>query len=192
MTNGRVSADELIALLNASLERGIEITIAPRGQSMMPLIRDGDELVCRRLKEGEPRVGDIVAFRRLGEGRVLFHRVVRVGFLGFETRGDAMAGPDGWITRDALIAVVSSVNGRKRITCALGRVGRRLGAALSRSGMLHLVVRVGRVARAIGFAPRPRASVRRATPWPVVTANLAQMTHAEKGSTAPSHRGTEG
>lgn len=161
MAHGRASADEVAALLYASLQRGVEITIAPRGQSMRPFIRDGDELVCRRLEDGEPRLGDIVALRRLGEGRILFHRVVRIGSLAFETRGDAMAGPDGWITRNALIAVVSSVNGRKRRACALGRFGRRSVAILSRSGLLHLAARAGRVVQVIGLSLRKTAT----NPW---------------------------
>lgn len=160
MTHERVSADEILALLHTSLQRGMEVTIAPRGQSMKPFIRDRDELVCRRLEDGEPRLGDIVALRRLGDARILFHRVVRVGALAFETRGDALAGPDGWISRDELVAVVSSVNGKKRRECALGRVGRRIVAILSRTGLLHLATGAVRVFRIIERSLRKTAAKR--------------------------------
>ena len=62
---------------------------------VLPTVRDGDSLVLRRICDGEPRQGDIVAFLGRGGRRVLLHRGVEVHSTYVVTRGDALAGSDG-------------------------------------------------------------------------------------------------
>jgi signal peptidase I len=82
------------------LGAGKALRFRARGDSMSPLVRDGDVLLVRPVDMAAVRVGDLVLCSSEG-GRVVVHRVIRreVNQEGhwFTVQGDAVARPDGLI-----------------------------------------------------------------------------------------------
>lgn len=141
-----VSRDELGDLAEALLGEGQGLRFCARGASMRPFIRDGDVLDVRPVGARRLRRGDVVLFRD-GEGRLLAHRVVRVGPAGLVVQGDALVWPDGPVGYDQLLGRVSAierdgkqipVEGRWRRWSALLFLGfRRARRAYSLSSAAH-------------------------------------------------------
>ena len=89
------------------LVAGRSVSVIVRGTSLEPRIKDGDtvSLVPALGKSGD--IGDAV-FVRLRRGRYLIHLVVDRDGDRFLV-GNARGGTDGWVGRDAIYGVVSSV-----------------------------------------------------------------------------------
>lgn len=66
----------LLELARAVLGRGVPFRFQARGFSMTPFIRDGDVITISPLQRDRVGVGEIVAFIRPGESRLVVHRVV--------------------------------------------------------------------------------------------------------------------
>lgn len=104
------------ALLEAVLEiwavRREKTTCTIAGNSMAPLIRDGDSLVVEHGNQGIRR-GDVVLFKT--PEKLYAHRVVRVkrrkGTTSFLVKGDSSAAFDGLITREHILGKVVAVTG---------------------------------------------------------------------------------
>ena len=62
---------ELLALLKKTLARGAPFRFTATGSSMIPFVRDGDEITVSPLGGAAPRIGDVVALRRRGAGLAL-------------------------------------------------------------------------------------------------------------------------
>jgi hypothetical protein len=77
------------------LERGREVKLRARGNSMFPLIRDGDLLTLRSLDRA-PQPGEVVVAIR--GCQLLIHRVLRADEQGVVLQGDALLVPDGWFS----------------------------------------------------------------------------------------------
>jgi hypothetical protein len=77
-------------------ETGLPARMAVRGDSMFPLLRQGDVAVCAPMEPCQARVGEVLVVR-LGDTHVL-HRCTRILPEGprpmIVTRGDFSAGPD--------------------------------------------------------------------------------------------------
>jgi len=82
------------------LKAGVGVRFRARGNSMAPLVRDGDALLVRWVDSSLLRVGDVVLCS-CPPDRLVAHRVVRVeaGPDGpcFSVQGDQVALPDGVI-----------------------------------------------------------------------------------------------
>ena len=94
---------ESFAGLSAELLRlGIAVRFKARGNSMRPLVRDGDILLVKPLADTRLRVGDIVLCSHTPE-RVVVHRVVRrkTGNDGdtYLVQSDRSFITTGWVTR---------------------------------------------------------------------------------------------
>jgi signal peptidase len=113
-------AAEFEALAAGILQGGSGLRFRARGASMRPFIRDGDVLELQPLDGAPVRRGDVVLFRE-GAGRVVAHRVIHLrredGRVVLRTRGDALACPDGFVSREQVLGRV----------VALERGGRRIG-----------------------------------------------------------------
>lgn len=79
------------------LGRGREVKLRARGNSMFPLIRDGDLLTLRSLDRA-PQPGEVVVAIR--GCQLLIHRVLRADEQGVVLQGDALLVPDGWFSFD--------------------------------------------------------------------------------------------
>jgi len=84
--------------------------VASQGNSMEPVLRDGDAIWVKQLDIAEVNVGDIVTLHYPGEG-LITHRVVIVGLLPqgsylVVTKGDANQFAEAWeISADTTVAV---------------------------------------------------------------------------------------
>ncbi len=136
-------------LVRAVLESGGSVWLSSSGYSMMPTIRDGDEVLVRPATVGDVRHGRIV-LRGAGRGFVL-HRVVDISRHSVVTRGDNAAGPDAPAPLDHVIGIATAVR----------RSGRVRAVELSmRHGFLAMLLHLESAARrrAHGLLRRQRVS----------------------------------
>ncbi len=94
------------------LRAGVAIKFRAHGDSMRPLVRDGDVLLVRPVDGRPVRVGDLVLCSS-GPGRVVVHRVVRTlagpGGIRYTIQGDQVAQPDGTIPRALIYGRVAAI-----------------------------------------------------------------------------------
>lgn len=105
-----LSGQALLSLMEAVLARGVPFRFRARGWSMSPFIRDGDVITVSPLRGARPRIGEVVAFTRPGEGNLVVHRVV--GRPGAEVlvQGDSVPDcGDGIIPAENLLGRVTRV-----------------------------------------------------------------------------------
>lgn len=119
----------------ALVERGanIPVTIPIMGVSMLPLIRykiDPATIVPLRR---EPKEGDIVLFRRFGDGVAAVHRVFRVTEDGVQTWGDNCPKPDHPVGREDVLGLVVSIRRNGQIVPLDTEEQRRRGVRWMRS-----------------------------------------------------------
>jgi hypothetical protein len=169
---GTLSIPVLIELLRAVLDKGKPFRFEATGGSMSPFVRDGDVITVSPLSDSSPRLGDVVAFIRPEDGKLVVHRVVgeRDGF--YLIRGDSASNCADVIPRANILGRVSRVerNG-KRVYLGLGPE-RQLIAFLTRGELLWPLLRpvwrlVRPVVRLLGFRPEgERAAAEKKPPAP--------------------------
>ena len=107
MSNEIELSDQLSVICEV-LDRGGEYEILPRGESMLPLIRPGQDIVCLCKPDKLHRL-DICLYRR-ASGQFVLHRLERIekdGTLSF--RGDNQRDVEHGIAPEAVIARVSRI-----------------------------------------------------------------------------------
>ena len=106
------------------LDEGREVVLAPRGNSMLPFIREGrDSVALRKLDDVE--TGDIVLVR--SAGRYVMHRVVAIDGERLTLMGDGNVGLKEHCTvADVIGTVVWIVRGNKKFKPGKGRLWRAL------------------------------------------------------------------
>lgn len=103
-----VAIDDVIDLLKEKLSLGGSITFTPNGTSMLPMLRDGKDVVTLRKPEGKLKKYDVPLYKRDNGGYVL-HRIV-----GFDPDGNyIMCGDNQFaleygITDKHIIAIMTS------------------------------------------------------------------------------------
>lgn len=133
----RAAAELLPALLESTIELGLEASFEVAGFSMLPLIRPGDTVHVGPPPNTGVRVGDVVAVRGMPGGRLLVHRVVGRSGNEIVLRGDNAARTDGTFDEDDVIGVVDSVRREGRdVWFGAGRWG-PLVALAAGSGVLR-------------------------------------------------------
>lgn len=110
-----------------------------KGKSMWPFMRDGAEVKCTKIYEGEKRsIGEVVVIKkRIG---VLVHRIISFRKCDsgrqYLVKGDWRLVSDGWIPADKIVAIASNtskcwkvqgviVAGYSLITLLVGKLFRR-------------------------------------------------------------------
>lgn len=110
--------EEVMPLVQEHLAQGQSVRFAPRGVSMLPLLRQGkDKVVLSPVTEPLKKY-DLPLYQR-DNGQFVLHRIVKAGET-FTCMGDNQHVPEPGIRRDQIIAVVTKiVRGRKEIdvTC---------------------------------------------------------------------------
>jgi hypothetical protein len=117
------------ALVRRALRRTGSVALRLCGDSMRPSLPHHSRVRLRPVREGEPRVGDLVAVA--AGARVVVHRVVAVSAGGVRTQGDHVLRRDPLRSRRAVIGIVDAVQtapGRWRAAPAGARLGRLLRA----------------------------------------------------------------
>ena len=127
-----VESDEFEALAVDILSAEHSLRFRARGRSMRPFIQNNDIIEVEGAVPGRLKRGDVVLCR-LGNGRLVVHRIVRLGEQAVLVQGDARAMPDGWTPFTQVLG---------RVT-ALDRAGRRLrldSAWLSAAGRVWAIL----------------------------------------------------
>ncbi len=138
---------------------GKSVRFQARGVSMKPLVRDGDVLVVEPLGQDRPCVGEVVLCSTASE-HVVVHRVIRQqfkkGIQYSQVQGDQIPQPDGWMSDEAVLGRVMSLERDGRVIemdRPLIRALGRYAAFRSRrgAGQIRLSGLGGKIARNLPF-----------------------------------------
>lgn len=99
---------EFDTLAASILNGGHKIRFRAHGESMRPFILDGDIVEVQPIEMVKPNRGDVVLCR-LGDGRLVVHRVVQVAPDNVLIQGDALPYPDGRIPYTHVLGRVSTI-----------------------------------------------------------------------------------
>lgn len=95
--------------MKEQLENGKTVSFVPKGNSMRPMLRDGEDMVLLKKPEGRLRLFDVAFYFRRETGKYVIHRVV-----GFKKDGSYVMLGDNNITKEYnifpedIIAVVTA------------------------------------------------------------------------------------
>lgn len=98
---------ELWPMIRGVLEAGGCFRLWPRGRSMLPLLREGQDSVLL-VSPTDIALYDIVLLRD-ADGRFLLHRVVALNEESVTLRGDALTTCEGPFPREAILARVDRI-----------------------------------------------------------------------------------
>jgi len=132
ITERALDSEGLAILIRAAIDRGHSISFDAPGGSMRPFIRSGDKIFISRIEEKSIRSGNVLAFVRPHDGRVIAHRVVKIENGRFLCKGDDVETQnDGWIGFEDVLGQIERVE-REGEPIRLGVVmGKRMVAWLS-------------------------------------------------------------
>ena len=142
------SSAQLSELSSEILHAGLSLRLVGKGESMRPMVREGDLLEIQPADPSSIQRGEIVLCL-LEDGRVVIHRVVRIdrraNGLRFLVQGDQALEPDGWVEADSVLGrLVELERDGKRIsmqnvhTRLLGKLAAlRLRWKLNRTSLGH-------------------------------------------------------
>jgi hypothetical protein len=106
--NKEVGLDDVMQIIAEKLEAGGSVTFNPKGTSMLPMLRDGDDTVVLSKPKGRLHLFDLPLYRRK-DGSYVLHRVVNFGSDGSYTMcGDNQFAVEKGITDDDVIGVVTA------------------------------------------------------------------------------------
>lgn len=106
--NKEVGLDDVMQIIAEKLEMGGSVTFNPKGTSMLPMLRDGDDTVVLSKPKGRLHLFDLPLYRRK-DGSYVLHRVVNFGSDGSYTMcGDNQFAVEKGITDDDVIGVVTA------------------------------------------------------------------------------------
>ncbi len=106
--NKKIELDDIIDIIKEKLETGGKVTFTPNGTSMLPMLRDGEDIVVLEKPNGRGHLLDVLFYRR-GSGDYVLHRVV-----GFDRDGSyVMCGDNQFalehgVKDDCVIAVMTA------------------------------------------------------------------------------------
>lgn len=111
-------------LLRAALLKKARLRLRVKGFSMSPLIRDGDIATFAPLSGDEIEIGQVIAFVRPSDKKMVVHRLVGVreaAGLQYVPKGDNISRPDDPVTRADILACVETVERKgKTVSCGIG------------------------------------------------------------------------
>lgn len=113
--NKQVSNEVLFPEVARLLQEGKTVTLTPRGQSMLPFIRGGEDSVTLVRCE-DIHVGDILLFQ-LPTGQYILHRLIQIEGKQLTFRGDGnIRGEEHCLQQDVIgkVIAITSKSGRTR------------------------------------------------------------------------------
>lgn len=108
MREQKIRMEDGISLICESLENGQDVIFSPRGESMLPTIKEGRDSVTLSPTPEKLKRGDIAFYRRR-DGQFVLHRVVRVRG-GYVFCGDNQFSLERGIKKEQIIAICSHIN----------------------------------------------------------------------------------
>lgn len=103
-----VSIDDLIEIMVEKLNSGGTVTFTPRGTSMLPMLRDGEDIVVLSKPEGRLHLFDLPLYRRK-DGTYVLHRVINFDSdRGYVMCGDNQFYNEHGVYDEDIIAVVTA------------------------------------------------------------------------------------
>ena len=93
--------------LGAYLREHGEAIIAPMGFSMLPLLKGDSCQVILKYPEQPPCKYDVVLYRRVSDGRLVLHRIIRCTPQGYLIRGDITYQDEKGITEEQILGVMT-------------------------------------------------------------------------------------
>ena len=95
-------------IITEKINSGATVTIQPKGTSMLPLIRQGQDEVILKKPSGRLKKYDIPFYKR-ESGQFVLHRIVKVRKNDYVLCGDNQVDYEYNITDDMILAVVDSI-----------------------------------------------------------------------------------
>ena len=94
-------------IIREKISMDAEVTIWPKGTSMLPMIRQGIDQVVLKKPEGRLKKYDVIFYKR-DNGQFVLHRIVKVRKNDYVLCGDNQIDYEYGITDDMVIAVMSA------------------------------------------------------------------------------------
>lgn len=113
MSEHRVRLEQLLPLLRERLEAGQDVQFTPRGASMLPMLRDGQDCVVLSPVHGTLKKYDLPLYRR-PDGRFVLHRIVSVSGQTYTCVGDNQFVLESGVEHGQVIAVVTAFTRKGR------------------------------------------------------------------------------
>ena len=102
-----VQLEDLMPLIVEKLASGGTVTFTPNGTSMLPMLRDGEDVVVLSAPKGRLHLFDVPLYRR-DNGQFVLHRVIDFGRDGsYVMCGDNQFQKERGIRDDQIIAVMT-------------------------------------------------------------------------------------
>ena len=102
-----VSIEEVMPLIEDQIKHSGRVTFTPRGNSMLPLLRNNKDTITLRKPEFPLKKYDIAFYRR-DSGAYVLHRIVDVSGDKYTMRGDNQFFDEANIRQEQIIGVVDS------------------------------------------------------------------------------------
>lgn len=103
-----VTVDDVIDLMIEKLNAGGKVTFTPKGTSMLPMLRDGQDVVILEKPKGKLHLFDVVFYKR-DNGQYVLHRVNNFDSDGcYVMCGDNQFIQEHGIRDDQIIAVMTA------------------------------------------------------------------------------------
>jgi len=106
--NNSYTYSMLEPIITEKLNAGATVTIQPRGTSMLPLIRQGQDEVILKKPTGRLKKYDVPFYKR-ESGQFVLHRIVKVRKNDYVLCGDNQTEYEYNITDDMILAVVDAI-----------------------------------------------------------------------------------
>ncbi|MBQ8621445.1 MAG: S24/S26 family peptidase [Oscillospiraceae bacterium] len=120
LTEKQYALEDLMPLIREALAAGKSVKFAPRGTSMLPMLRQGIDSVTLSPLPQKLRKYDLPLYQR-ENGQYVLHRIVRAGE-NYTCMGDNQFVKESGLRRDQMIAVVTAFyrDGKRYHVDALG------------------------------------------------------------------------
>ena len=113
MPEHNVSLEQVLPLIQECLAAGQDVSFTPRGISMQPMLRNGQDSVVLSPVNKPLKKYDLPLYRR-PDGQFVLHRIVAVTGDSYTCMGDNQFVPEPGVGRHQVIAVVTSFTRRGR------------------------------------------------------------------------------
>ena len=110
-----LSSQGLTTLLKAVLEKGKPFRFCASGHSMSPLIKNGDVLTVRVLKDRNIKIGEVVAYTHPTTNKLLVHRVIKSDGHCFSIKADRVKTAISDVAAELILGITDKVERDGRI-----------------------------------------------------------------------------